>query len=90
LKFNLDKLSATRREIFNEYLKYGICVNVHYIPVYYQPYYKKIGYKKGLCLNAEKYYEGAITLPLYPKMSDEDVNYVIDAVKQVISEAGLV
>jgi len=86
LKFNLDKLSATRREIFNEYLKYGICVNVHYIPVYYQPYYKKIGYKKGLCLNAEKYYECSITLPLYPKMSDCDIKRVVKVTKKIVEK----
>jgi dTDP-4-amino-4,6-dideoxygalactose transaminase len=43
-----------------------------------------MGYKKGLCPNAERLYERIITIPLYPKMSDEDVEYVIDAVKETV------
>jgi dTDP-4-amino-4,6-dideoxygalactose transaminase len=59
----------------------NIGVNLHYIPVYYHPYYKKVGYKKGLCPNAEKLYEGIITLPLFPEMTKEDVEYVVECLK---------
>ncbi|MDK2990918.1 MAG: hypothetical protein PWP48_151 [Clostridiales bacterium] len=83
LQLKLDGLRATRKEIYTALQQKGIGVNVHYIPVYYHPYYKQLGYNKGLCPNAEKLYERIITIPLYPKMSDEDVEYVIDAVKEV-------
>ena len=78
-----------RRSIFDKMREGGIIVNVHYIPAYLHPYYQQLGYQSGLCPNAETYYQGAITLPLYPKMSDEDVNYVIGTLKQAISEVGL-
>ena len=73
-------VSERRKEIFNQLREKGLGVNVHYLPVYLQPYYIKLGYQPGLCPNAESYYQGAITLPLYPKMRDVDVDYVIDNV----------
>lgn len=85
IRLKLDKLKVGRKEIFQALQAENIGVNVHYIPVYYQPYYKKLGYKKGLCPNAEKLYEDIITLPLFPKMSDDDIQDVIDAVNKVIA-----
>lgn len=84
VKFNLEKLKVGRREIFEVLRKEGLGVNVHYIPVYYFPYYKKLGYEEGLCPNAEELYKRIITLPLYPKMSDEDVEYVIQSVYKIV------
>jgi UDP-4-amino-4,6-dideoxy-N-acetyl-beta-L-altrosamine transaminase len=80
----LKKLKADRRQIYEALQAENIGVNVHYIPVYYHPYYKKLGYNKGLCPNTEFLYERLITLPLFPKMSDQDVNDVIEAVNKVI------
>lgn len=74
---------APRAEIFSQLRSLNIGVNVHYIPVYLQPYYKGLGYSEGLCPNAERYYESAITLPLFPKMTDEDAASVIDAVRHL-------
>lgn len=85
IRLKLDKLKATRKEIFEALRAENIGVHVHYIPVYYHPYYKKLGYEKGLCPKAEKYYEGAITLPLFSKMSDKDINDVIEIVERVIT-----
>ena len=56
----------------------------HYIPVYYFPYYEKLGYKKGLCPIAEKIYESIISIPLFYSMTDQDVESVIYAIKKVI------
>lgn len=85
IRLKLEKLKANRKHIFEALKAENIGVNVHYIPVYYHPYYKKLGYKKGLCPNAEKLYEEIITLPLYPSMSETDVRDVIRAVEKVIS-----
>lgn len=85
IRLNLEKLTAGRKEIFEALQKENIGVNVHYIPVYYQPYYKELGYQKGICPHAEELYEEIITLPLFPKMTEEDVNDVIRSVKKVIS-----
>lgn len=84
IRLKLDKLKATRKEIFETLRAENIGVHVHYFPVYYHPYYKKLGYKKGLCPNAEKYYEEAITLALFPKMNNRDVEDVVNAVKKVV------
>lgn len=85
LRFNLDKLEVSRREIFDALWAENIHCNVHYIPVYYHPYYQSLGYVKGLCPNAESLYEEIVTLPLYYSMTDDDVRDVIEAVKKIIS-----
>lgn len=85
LQLRLEKLKVGRREVYEALLKENIGVNVHYIPIYYHPYYQRLGYKKGLCPNAEHLYERIITLPLFPKMTEEDINDVIEAVKKVIN-----
>ena len=61
------------------------CTQVNYIPVYYHPYYEKLGYKKGICPHAEKFYEEVMSIPLYYAMSDKDVEDVIHAVKKIIA-----
>lgn len=85
LKFNLPAIGKKRKEIFDELQKLNIGVNVHYIPVYYHPYYKSLGYTKGICPITEDLYEEIITIPLYPAMSDEDVTYVITCISKVIN-----
>ncbi|WMT19789.1 UDP-4-amino-4,6-dideoxy-N-acetyl-beta-L-altrosamine transaminase [Parageobacillus toebii] len=82
LQLKLDKLKRSRREIFESLRAENIGVHVHYIPVYWHPYYQKLGYRKGICPKAEQWYEQALTLPIFPKMTDEDVNDVIEAVKR--------
>lgn len=78
------RFPGDRRAIFDRLRAKGLGVNVHYLPVYLQPYYQKLGYRAGACPQAERYYEQAITLPLYPKMTDDDVKTVIAAVKEVL------
>lgn len=80
------RIKKHRDEIFDRLRSMGIGVNLHYIPVYLHPYYKRLGYKKGSCPNAEKYYRETITLPLYPAMSDSEVKKVARATKRVINE----
>ena len=84
IQLKLDALNCTRKEVFEALQAEGIGVNVHYIPTYYFPYYKKLGYRKGLCPNAEKLYEGIIKIPLYYSMTDEEQEKVVYAVKKVI------
>ena len=84
IQLELEKFNVGRREIFEALQAENIGVNVHYIPVYYHPYYKKLGYSKGLCPNAEKLYERIITIPLFPKMTDKDVLDVVNAIDKVL------
>ena len=85
VRLNLSKLNASRQQVFGALRAENIGVNVHYIPVYWHPYYNKLGYGKGLCPVAEKAYEEIVTLPLFPAMSDRDAEDVIRAVKKVLS-----
>lgn len=79
-----ERLKIDRKQFFEALEAENVCCNVHYIPVYYFPYYEKLGYRKGLCPNAEKLYEEIITLPLYYAMSDADVESVIEAVTKIV------
>ena len=78
-------MTCTRKEFFDAMSAENVQCQVHYIPVYWFPYYKKMGYKKGLCPNAEKIYNGIMSIPLYPKMTEKDIEDVIRAVKKVVS-----
>lgn len=84
LRLNLEKLKCTRREFFDAMSAENVQCQVHYVPVYWFPYYQHLGYKKGLCPRAEEVYKGIMSIPLYPKMSDADVEDVIHAVKKII------
>lgn len=84
IRLDLRKLVCTRRQFFDAMSAENVQCQVHYVPVYWFPYYQRLGYKKGLCPVAEKIYSGIISLPLYPAMSDSDVEDVIKAVKKVI------
>ncbi|MCL2151843.1 MAG: UDP-4-amino-4,6-dideoxy-N-acetyl-beta-L-altrosamine transaminase [Oscillospiraceae bacterium] len=84
IQLNYDFLKCARREFFDAMFEKGIVCNVHYIPVYFHPYYERLGYKKGLCPVAERVYEGVLTLPLYYSLSDDDVERVITEVKKAV------
>lgn len=79
-----EKLKIDRRRFFDALAAENVHGNVHYIPTYYFPYYEKLGYRRGLCPNAEKLYEEIVSLPLYYAMSDEDTESVIEAVKKIV------
>ena len=79
------KDQAKRLYLFNKLKELNIGVQIHYIPVYYHPFYKKnFGYKKGICPQAEDYYSKTVTIPLYPKMTQEQTDYIIKAVTNIL------
>ncbi|MBS4195485.1 UDP-4-amino-4,6-dideoxy-N-acetyl-beta-L-altrosamine transaminase [Lederbergia citri] len=84
IQLDSSRLKKSRREIFNKMRELNIGVHVHYIPVYWHPYYQKLGYKKGICPIAENWYKQTMTLPIHPSMSDGDVNDVVEALKVVV------
>ena len=63
----------------------GVLTQVHYIPIYWHPYYQSLGFQKGLCPNAEKIYESILSIPLFPAMTDNDVQSVINIIKEAIT-----
>jgi len=85
LRLNPQHLSIGRRQLFDALGAENIICNVHYIPVYYFPYYEKLGYKRGLCPNAERLYDEMLTIPLFYAMTDQDVDDVIHAVTKVLT-----
>lgn len=84
IRLDFDKLVCSRREFFDAMCAENVQCQIHYVPVYWFPYYQHLGYKKGLCPNAEEIYKGIMSIPLYPKMTDEDVDNVILAVKKIV------
>lgn len=84
IQLDLEKLTCSRKEVYEALQAEGVGVNVHYIPVYFFPYYQNLGYKMGSCPNAESLYERIISIPLFYSMTDEDQEKVIVAVKKVI------
>jgi perosamine synthetase len=81
---DLDRLTADRRAVYRALRAEGIGVNVHYIPVYWHPYYQRRGYPRGLCPVAESAYERLLTLPLFPAMEDHDLDDVVTALRRVL------
>jgi UDP-4-amino-4,6-dideoxy-N-acetyl-beta-L-altrosamine transaminase len=86
LRIDFAKLGKDRKTVMAELRENGVGSQVHYIPVHTQPYYQKtFGYKQGDFPVAERYYEEALSLPLFPKMGDGDVQHVIDSVQRVFA-----
>ncbi len=76
----------SKKEIFEELKKANIGVNLHYIPVYLHPYYSSLGFKPGYCQNAEEYYKRVFSIPLYPKMSEDDIEYIVNKIVQMCAK----
>jgi perosamine synthetase len=85
IKIDFTKLSADRETIFAKLRSEGIGVNVHYIPVHLHPYYqKKFGTGPGLCPVAEAAYEQILSLPMYPGLTDQDIDLVCNLLQNVL------
>ena len=85
IRLNPDKLTCDRRQFFDALYVENVCPQVHYLPVYWHSYYEKLGYEKGICPNAESYYEWSMSIPLYYSLTDEEVEDTIRAVKKVVN-----
>lgn len=83
-----DEYQKKKKEIFNILKNQKLGVQVHYIPVYLQPYYLNNGYKRGTCPIAESFYEKEISIPIFPAMTDEDIISVINTVLNTFKKIG--
>jgi dTDP-4-amino-4,6-dideoxygalactose transaminase len=81
-----DKYKDKKSEIFIKLRRKGLGVQVHYIPVYLQPYYSGLGHKRGLCPLAEDFYQKEISIPIYPSMRDGSIRDVIRRIKRLFEE----
>lgn len=77
-------LVKQRKEIFEQLRAAGIGVQVHYIPVYWHPYYQRLGFKKGLCPNAENFYAAQISLPMFPGLKTSDIKHIVKILLKII------
>jgi len=84
IRLELNRIEKSRREIFETLRERSILVNLHYIPVHTQPYYRAMGFKRGDFPEAEVYYREAITLPLYANLSESDQDRVITALREIL------
>ncbi len=76
--------SAKHKQTIIQLREQGICAHVHYIPIHLQPYYQQLGFKQGDFPHAENYYQRAISLPLYPQLSLNEQDYIIEKVIEVL------
>lgn len=81
-----DKFVNHKKEIFAKLRQEGIGVQVHYIPVYKQPYYQNLGFGNEICPVCDEFYKKEISIPMYPTLTDEDIDFVKDKLYKVISE----
>jgi dTDP-4-amino-4,6-dideoxygalactose transaminase len=86
IRLQLDRIRRNHREVYDALHAEGVGVNLHYIPVHTQPYYQAMGFRIGDFPEAERYYSEAISLPMYPTMSEEQQNRVVDALKRVTEQ----
>ena len=85
IRIQLDRIKKSRKEIFESLRAKNIGVNVHYIPVHTQPYYQAMGFTVGDFPQAEANYEAAISLPMYPDLSEDQLNYIYQSLKEVLN-----
>lgn len=84
IRLQLENISLTHKAVFDALREKGIGVNLHYIPVHTQPYYKKMGFKQGDFPESEQYYQEAISLPMFHAMRDEQQDEVVRVLAEVL------
>jgi UDP-4-amino-4,6-dideoxy-N-acetyl-beta-L-altrosamine transaminase len=85
IRLQLTRIRKTHRQVFEELRSRRIGVNLHYIPIHMQPYYQRMGFKEGDFPEAERYYAEAISLPMFPAMTEQDQDQVLEALTEALS-----
>jgi UDP-4-amino-4,6-dideoxy-N-acetyl-beta-L-altrosamine transaminase len=85
IRIKVDSIRATHRDIFERMREAGIGVNLHYIPVHLQPYYRRLGFQPGQFPESEQYYREAMSLPMFATLSDDEQVRVADALKAALT-----
>lgn len=84
IRLDLNHLSSSHHDIFSSLRDSGIGVNLHYIPIHLQPYYKNLGFQEGDFPNAETFYKEAISLPIFPTISDQSLKEVVNQLTKIL------
>jgi dTDP-4-amino-4,6-dideoxygalactose transaminase len=80
------KLIKNHKNIINDLLKKKILVNIHYYPVYLQPFYKKMGFRSQHCPNSETYYHSSFSIPIYEQLKKRELNFVVKNLKEIVNK----
>jgi UDP-4-amino-4,6-dideoxy-N-acetyl-beta-L-altrosamine transaminase len=86
IRLKLSKIKKTLRQVYDSLYSAKIGVNLHYIPVYRQPYYERMGFKAGYCPEAEEYYKEIVSIPIYPGLTQEQQDLVVQALFNTLIE----
>lgn len=86
IRLQLDRVGKTHREVFELLREQGIGVNLHYIPVYRQPYYQRMGFRLSDFPQSEQYYREAISIPLYPTLTEGEQDLVVKGIYRALGE----
>ncbi len=84
IRLKLDEIRKTHKDVYESLRKQGIGVNLHYIPVYRQPFYEKMGFKVGYCAEAEQYFQEVVSIPVYPGLTIELQGQVVEAIRKAL------
>jgi dTDP-4-amino-4,6-dideoxygalactose transaminase len=85
IRLKLGEDEQTQRQAHDALHAAGIMVNLHYIPVYRQPYYEAMGFKAGYCPEAEQYHKETLSLPMFPGLTDNNQNDVVAAIREAVN-----
>jgi dTDP-4-amino-4,6-dideoxygalactose transaminase len=84
IRLQLDRIERSHREVFEALRARDIIVNLHYIPVHTQPYYRAMGFKYGDFPQAEQYYREAISIPMHPTLTDAELAFVAQSLREAM------
>jgi dTDP-4-amino-4,6-dideoxygalactose transaminase len=84
IRLKLNEINKTQRQVYDTIYAAGVLVNLHYIPVYRQPYYERMGFTVGYCPQAEQYYAEAISIPLYPGLTETQQDQVVALIRKAV------
>jgi len=83
IRIKLDETEKSQKQVYQDLHSRGISVNLHYIPVYRQPFYENLGFKEGYCEEAEKYFRNVISIPMFSSLSNDKQSYVIETLGNI-------
>jgi UDP-4-amino-4,6-dideoxy-N-acetyl-beta-L-altrosamine transaminase len=86
IRLKFGKTNKTQRQVYDALYASDIGANVHYIPVYRQPYYQQMGFRAGYCPEAEQYYSEVISIPMYPRLTEEQQDFVVQSLRTALEE----
>jgi len=84
IRLKLDEINKTHKEVYEALRAIGIQVNLHYIPIYRMPYYEHLGFDQGYCPQAEKYFSEALSIPMYPRLKESELRFIISSLSSIL------